>query len=349
LAITQANIQAVIYAVITMLIVILLYDQLLFRPLLQWAEKFKAEYTSQERLGRSWVTIILQRTRVLRYVGEAYAWLSDKLLNLKWLRRKSVQSAKYVYHPRLVYFLNRVWGILLYAIVVFAVVILGRYVLTKVSLLELRHVCFLGLITGLRVLVCVLISTVIWVPIGVWIGLRPRWAERVQPIAQFLAAFPMNVLFPFVVLTIVKYKLNVNIWVTPLMLLGTQWYILFNVIAGTIALPKDLKQVAENFGVKGRQWWMRLILPGIFPYYITGTITAIGNAWNTTVIAEVVNWGNVTLTATGLGAYITQYGNSGDFPRVALGMAVMSSFVLILNRLVWRPIYNLAQARYRLD
>jgi NitT/TauT family transport system permease protein len=121
------------------------------------------------------------------------------------------------------------------------------------------------------------------------------------------------------------------------------------VIAGTSALPKDLKQVTENYGVTGWQWWKRLILPGIFPYYITGTITAIGNAWNTTIIAELVTWGKTTLVAEGLGAYIMQYGNAGDFPRVALGMAVMSCFVVVLNRLLWRPIYNLAQTKYRLD
>ena len=228
-------------------------------------------------------------------------------------------------------------------------IFLGHYILTNISASELLHVVMLGLFTAARVFAVVIISTIIWVPIGVWIGLRPQWAGIVQPIAQFFAAFPMNVLFPVVVLLILKYQLNVNIWTTPLMLLGTQWYILFNVVAGASALPGDLKQVTENFGVRGWRWWQRLILPGIFPYYITGAITAIGNAWNTTIIAEVVTGGLTTLIATGLGAYIMQYGNAGDFPRVALGMTVMSCFVLILNRVLWRPIYNLAQTRYPLD
>ncbi len=186
-------------------------------------------------------------------------------------------------------------------------------------------------------------------PVGVWIGLNPRAAVIVQPVAQFLAAFPTNVLFPIVVILILKYHLNVNIWVTPLMLLGTQWYILFNVVAGASALPEDLKQATANFGVKGWQWWRHLILPGIFPYWITGTLTAVGNCWNTSIIAEAVSWGSTTLVATGLGAYITQKSALGDFPRVALGIAVMSVFVFLMNRLIWQPLYRLAQSRYKFD
>jgi len=348
LAISQANMQAVVYAIITMLIVILLYDQLLFRPLLQWAEKFKAEYTAQEKTIRSWVTVLLQRTRVFRYLGLMLELFSDRLINFQsvpW----TTHSASKPLPPLLARSLNLLVNFLIFSAVIASLLMLGHYILTATTPAELLHVLVLGLYTAARVFAVVIISTLIWVPIGVWIGLRPQWAGIVQPTAQFLAAFPMNVLFPFVVFMILQFSLNVNIWTTPLMLLGTQWYILFNIIAGASALPKDLKQVTENFGVRGWQWWRRLILPGIFPYYITGTITAIGNAWNTTIIAEVVTWGKTTLTAQGLGAYIVQYGNAGNFPRVALGMAVMSCFVVLLNRVLWRPLYNLAQTRYRLD
>ncbi len=348
LAIAHADLRAVGYTIITVLIVIFLYDQLLFRPLLAWADKFKAEYTAQEKTSRSWVTIILQRTRVLRYLGHAFNWLSDFLLNLRNTHKKT-QVPRLPLSPLLNRSINIVWYSGLIILVVVCATMLIRYVIQHVPMHELLHVFVLGGITALRILAVVIISTVIWVPVGVWVGLRPKIAEVVQPIAQFFAAFPMNVLFPVVVLAILRYKLNVNIWVTPLILLGSQWYILFNVIAGASALPKDLKQVADNFGITGWRWWQRLILPAIFPYYITGTITAIGNAWNTTVIAEVITWGTTTLTAKGLGAYITQYTNTGDFPRVALGMGVMSIFVLVLNRLIWRPVYNLAQARYRLE
>lgn len=348
LAISQANMQAVGYAIVTMLIVIFLYDQLLFRPLLKWADKFKAEYTAQEKAMRSWVTDLLQKTRVFSYLGRSLARLGDYLINLKSFPISNKIAVKN-FHPLFLQIIYYILQVIIISSIVIAIFLLWRYILISVSLDELLHVLLLCFYTALRVFAVVIISTIIWVPIGVWIGLRPHLAGMVQPIAQFLAAFPMNVLFPVVVYLILRYNLNVNIWTTPLMLLGTQWYILFNVIAGASALPKDLKQVAENFGVRGWDWWRRLILPGIFPYYITGTITAIGNAWNTTIIAEVVTWGSTTLVATGIGAYIAQYGSKGDFPRVALGMAVMSCFVVLLNRILWRPVYNLAQTRYRLD
>lgn len=348
-AINQANMQAVVYAIITMLIVIFLYDQLMFRPLLKWAEKFKAEYTAQEKTITSWVSLILQRSRIFQRIGNSLDRVSDYLINFNPLKSSSNRETHTAFNPGLSRNLNLLWNIVIILGIIVSIYILVNYIFSNVPKAELLHVLVLCLYTAARVFAVVIISSIIWVPIGVWIGLRPHWAGMVQPIAQFLAAFPMNVLFPVVVYLILKYNLNVNIWTTPLMLLGTQWYILFNVIAGTSALPKDLKQVAENFGIKGWQWWRKLILPGIFPFYITGTITAIGNAWNTTIIAEVVTWGHITLVAKGLGAYIQQYGSAGDFPRVALGMALMSCFVVLLNRILWRPIYNLAQTRYRLD
>ena len=348
LAIMHANIGAVGQAIIAMIIIIFCYDQLLFRPLLSWAEKFKAEHVAQEKISPSWIIGLLHRSRLFQYLGNLIGGFADAIINFNLFRSK-LSKHSIADNPRVARWLNLIWSAILIALVIGISYGLLSYIFHHISLSELLHVFFLGLITALRVLIIVLISTVVWVPIGVWIGLRPRIAEIAQPVVQFLAAFPMNVLFPIVVLAIVKYHLNVEIWVTPLMLLGVQWYILFNVIAGTIALPKDLKQVADNFGVKGWQWWLRLILPGIFPFYITGAITAVGNAWNTSIIAEVVSWGNTTLTATGLGAYITQYSTTGNFPRIALGMGVMCIFVLTMNRLVWRPLYNLAQMRYRLD
>ena len=349
LAISQADIHAVSYAIIAMLIVIFLYDQLLFRPLLAWAEKFKAEYTAQESTANSWLITLLKRTRALQYVGDFIALAADSFVNCRLFQSRAEPLQNPSTHPFIDKLISISGYIFLFAACLSLTGLLIHFIFASVNFDELWHVFVLGIFTALRVLIIVIISTLIWVPIGVWIGLRPRWAEITQPIAQFLAAFPANVLFPLFVVLIVNFNLNVNVWTTPLMLLGTQWYILFNIIAGTMALPKDLKQVADNFNVKGWQWWQRLILPGIFPYYITGAITAVGNAWNTSVVAEVVSWGKTTLIANGLGAYITQYSNTGDFARVALGMCVMCLFVLLTNRFVWRPLYNMAQARYRID
>ncbi len=184
---------------------------------------------------------------------------------------------------------------------------------------------------------------------GVYVGLRPALAERVQPVAQFLAAFPANVLFPFVVAGIVTYKLNPDIWLSPLIVLGTQWYILFNVIAGASVFPSDLSEASTLYRLKRWQWWRKVILPGIFPYYVTGALTASGGSWNASIIAEVVSWGNTKVEAHGLGAYIAKATSAGDFHRVVLGVGVMSVFVVSVNRVLWRRLYAVADRRLRMD
>ncbi len=207
----------------------------------------------------------------------------------------------------------------------------------------------LGLITAIRVLVLIAIASLIWVPIGVAIGLRPRLADRVQPIVQFLAAFPANLFFPPVVLLIVRFHLNPQIWLSPLMILGTQWYILFNVIGGATALPAELRRAAQNLGVARLLWWRRVMLPAIFPSYVTGAVTAAGGSWNASIVAEVAQWGNTVLTATGIGAYIARTTAAGDSARIALGISVLCLYVLAFNRLLWRRLYDVAAERLRLD
>ena len=170
-----------------------------------------------------------------------------------------------------------------------------------------------------------------------------------QPLVQFLAAFPANVLFPFAVPAIVAFRLDPDIWLSPLMMLGAQWYILFNVIAGASAIPTDLREAAGIFGIRGWQWWRQVGLPGIFPYYVTGALTAAGGSWNASIVAEAVSWGDRHIEAAGLGSFIADATAAGDYPRVVLGVAVMSVFVIALNRALWRPMYRFAERRLRLD
>ncbi len=347
LAIKAADLQAVAYVILTMMIVILIYDQLFFRPLIHWAEKFRVDASAREGSHFSLVTAILQKTRLIRYIGFLWESIADMIVNLKFLREKPAQYQLMEVQTKP--YQEMLWQGFIGLLLIFSLAILARFIFTTVSFGALQHVIFLGLMTALRVLAVLIVSSLIWVPIGVWIGLRPKVAEMAQPLVQLLAAFPANLLFPIVVSAIVFFHLNVEVWVTPLMILGTQWYILFNVIAGAAAIPKDLKQATDNFGVKGWLWWRKLILPGIFPYYVTGAITAAGGAWNTSIVAEVASWGSVTLHATGLGAYITQYSKAGNFPFIVLGMSVMCFYVLFLNRFVWRKLYILAMNRYSLE
>jgi NitT/TauT family transport system permease protein len=242
-----------------------------------------------------------------------------------------------------------VWGVLVILLTLYVVFRVVSYVRTGVDLAEVGHVLVLGLITLLRVVVLIAISSLIWVPLGVLIGLRPALAEKIQPLAQFLAAFPANLLFPVFVIVIVRFHLNPDIWLSPLIVLGTQWYILFNVIAGASSYPNDYKEAAANFGIRGWQWWRKAMLPGIFPYYITGAITASGGAWNASIVAEFVQWGDTKVVAHGLGSYIAQTTAAGDFPKIILGIAVMSLFVTLFNRTLWRPMYAYAESKLRLD
>lgn len=345
LAIKQADLYAVGYAIAAMFLVILLYDQLIFRPLNYWAEKFKMDLLYDQKIPRPWLTRVLQKTHVLKYASHLFVRFLDRFVNPKsplmrgsWLHgESSVQWS--------IWF-SWLWYIAIVCGLIMGVIIFSRFIIDYVNTSEILHVMFLGFITAVRVASVVLLCSLIWVPIGVWIGLRPKATQIIQPVAQFLAAFPSYLLFPLVVTAIIHYDLNIEVWTAPLMVLGTQWYILFNVIAGASALPKDFYQVADNFGLKGWRWWKRLILPGIFPYYVTGAITATGGAWNTSIVAEYVRWGSTTLKVTGIGAYITEYTMSGDFPRVALAIGVMCVFVLLFNHLIWRPLYLFAQARF---
>ncbi|MGB6976032.1 MAG: ABC transporter permease subunit [Gammaproteobacteria bacterium] len=347
LALIKADKWAIFYAIITMLVVILLYDQLLFRPLVYWVEKFKAEQTGGDEMPNSWMVNLFQRTRLLRQFAKRLNRTLDSVIDFRLLNRKPA------YRPEALVPAWHNWlgiagvGLFLLSLLA-AIVMLLHALFTATTLNQVLHVIVLGLITGLRVMLLVALSSLIWVPVGVWVGLRPKVTEYVQPLVQFLAAFPANLLFPLIVIAIVAYHLNVEIWTSPLMIMGTQWYILFNVIAGTAALPKDLKQVTENFNWHGWLWWRRFILPGIFPYYLTGAITAAGGAWNASIVAEVITWGNTTLHATGLGAYIVNASSQGDFSALALGIAVMSIFIIIINRLFWRPLYRFAAERFQL-
>jgi NitT/TauT family transport system permease protein len=347
LAVLKADTLSVFYAILMMLIIIFLYDQLMFRPLNRWAERFRFEESTERPSYGAWLIDLFEHTRLVRRSGVWLAKFWDAFVNAPIFLKKTAPPTSVESHWHTWRIMT--WYALLTLAFIISSYVLGHFIFTYVSLREGLHVVYLGSLTGIRVMILVGLCSLIWVPIGVWIGLRPKYVSFFQPIIQIFAAFPANLFFPVVVMVIVKYHLNVEIWTSPLMILGTQWYILFNVIAGASALPKEMQQVASNFNVSGWLWWKKLVLPGIFPYYITGAITAAGGAWNASIIAEAVNWGNTQLLATGLGAYITEQSNKGDFPRLALGTIVMCLFVVIINRILWKPLYNLAEERCRIE
>jgi NitT/TauT family transport system permease protein len=346
LAVEQRNLGALGAAVAAMAMVILLYDQLVFRPIVAWADRFRFEATAAQVRPRSWVYDIVRRAQFLRQVVAAASRGIDPLLQLAARRPRSRRTVPS--DARLGAAGDRVWLALVLMATAWSVWTIIAYIRATLGMADLLEAGWCGLLTLTRVAVLIAAASLIWVPIGVWIGLRPRVAQWVQPLAQFLAAFPANVLFPFAVIGIVRWKLDPDIWLSPLMVLGTQWYILFNVIAGASVFPTDLREVATVYRLRSWQWWRRVILPGIFPYYVTGALTASGGSWNASIVAEVASWGNTRLEATGLGAYIAKATEAGDFHRVVLGIAVMSFFVVVFNRLLWRRLYAQAEHRLRL-
>ncbi len=348
LAISQRDLSAVLYAIAAMAVLILMYDQLLFRPLLAWAQRFKLEDLGEDEVEPPWFMIMMQRAQIVRLLTGT-ADLGAMLLSRVGKSLPRPTFGRRTGPRRELPFLDPAWNACLLLGALWALYEIAQFVHEEVGIHEVLHVVLLGFLTLVRVLVLIVLASIVWVPIGVWIGLRPRLAHRVQPIIQFLAAFPANLFFPIVVSAIVLYKLNPQIWLSPLMILGTQWYILFNVIGGTLALPTDYQYVAGNLGVRNWLWWRRLILPAIFPAYVTGAVTASGGSWNAAIVAEIAQWGSTTLQATGIGAYIAEMTQKGDFPRIALGITVLSLYVLLINRLLWRRLYHLAEERLRLD
>jgi NitT/TauT family transport system permease protein len=349
LAIEQKSIEAVFAAIVTMLAVIIAYDQLLFRPLVAFGARFRVELSAGQTQEKSIVGQAFARTRWLRALMRGPARLLQAIALLRLdlpVRPHAPPSRRGRAVSRL---LDLVWLGIVAAGAIWAFWLIIAYIRQELGLNEVLMSVFYTLCTMTRVILLMALATAVWVPVGVWIGLRPALAEKVQPLAQFLAAFPANVLFPVAVMLIVRYSLNPDIWLSFLIIFGTQWYILFNVVAGASAFPNDLKETVANFRIRGFSWWKNVIIPGILPYYVTGALTASGGSWNASIVAEYVRWGDDVVSAHGIGAYIAKATADGDYPKIVLGVAVMSAFVIMFNRLLWRPLYGLAEKRFRLD
>ena len=348
LAIEQRNLHAIGWAITAMALVILVYDQLLFRPMIAWVDRFRVEQEPGAEPPTSWALSMMRHSRlikgltvtfntVVRWTGRALPARAEPQLTTNVRRLKNFWAR------------DALWLTLLGVAGALVLRKLGQEVWKQTHLAELREVGFLGLLTMTRVLVLIALASLLWVPVGVWIGLRPRVAQWVQPVAQFLAAFPANLLFPLAVYVIVTWRLSPNLWLSPLMILGTQWYILFNVIAGAAAMPSELRRAAENFHVGGWLWWRKVALPAIMPYFVTGAITASGGSWNAAIVSELASWGNTQVSAQGLGAYIATATAAGDYHRIVLGITTMCLFVVTINRVFWRPLYYYAERHYRIS
>jgi NitT/TauT family transport system permease protein len=345
-AIEQGNLPDVAIAIAVEIALVIGVNFLFWRPVTAWAERFRVEESEAAEKPRSLVLDVLRRSRVpgqiaraLRPVGR----LLDRGTRPFGLAEHPLAGSQARERTTDVFF----GGVVATVVVYGAWEALG-YVRATTGLGEFGYAFALGAATFARVIVLTIVATVVWVPIGVWIGMNPKVTRFAQPIVQILAGFPANFLFPFATVVFIAWHIPLNFGSVLLMALGAQWYILFNVIAGASAIPSDLREAMTSLRVDGWLRWRKFILPAIFSSYVTGGITAAGGAWNASIVAEVVSYGNHHLTSAGLGAYIADATAVGDFPKILVGIVVMSFYVVAANRLVWRRLYALAERRYSL-
>ncbi len=345
-AASAGDTSAILWGLGAMIGVIVLLDQLVWRPVIAWADKFKFEQVESASAPRSAVLDLLRRSRALAYVSRKAVVPVTERLTLFFARpvrstKRLTPSAWWMWTWRALAWL--LLGAVGYAVVRASLMIAG---LTSAEITEIMRGAGA---TFLRVTVALLIGVAWAVPAGVAIGFNPRLARVAQPLAQIAASVPATALFPVVLLILIRAGGGLGIASVLLMLLGTQWYILFNVIAGAMAIPTDLKEAASVFRLGHVDRWRLLILPGIFPYLITGLVTAAGGAWNASIVAEYFHFKGQTLLTTGLGATISQATDAGNFDLLLAATIVMAAMVVTMNRLVWRRLYRLAEIRFKLE
>ena len=345
-AIAAENLPALGWAVVTMAVVIVLVDQLFWRPLIAWADKFRMEQSASAEAPESWVYDLIQAARLPRLLGQVFLPVREGVN--QFLSRLTRMVPPPAIAPEVNPQQDRIYNAFLLLLIGVLLAWGLHFVITEVGLAEVGRVFGLGVLTLGRVLILLAVATVIWTPIGVAIGFQPRLARLLQPVVQFLASFPANFVFPFATLFFIRTGISLDWGSIFLMALGSQWYILFNSIAGAQSIPTDLREMCADVGLTGWQRWRKLIIPGIFSAWVTGGVTASGGAWNASIVSEVVSWGGRTLKATGLGAYITEATVQGDWARITLGIGMMSLFVVGVNRLFWRRLYALAEHKYHL-
>ena len=339
--------QSILWGVVTMIAVIVLLDQFVWRPVIAWAEKFKVEQVESTNVPHSWVLDFLQHSQILHQVRKRAIFPARESLMSYFSRRhraefpREIRSGWKVWVPRFI-------GV--------AVLALTGYGVARVAILltGLNHaeIAELGIGLGatfLRVAVALLLGAAWTIPVGVWIGFNPRLARVAQPLAQIAASVPATALFPVVLLILIRMGGGLGVGSIVLLLLGTQWYILFNVIAGAMAIPTDLKEVCSVCRITGLERWRKLILPGIFPYLVTGMVTASGGAWNASIVAEYFHFKGQIFSTTGLGATISQASDSGNFDLLIAATIAMAAVVVTVNRLLWRRMYRLAETRFKLE
>lgn len=343
----QGNYQAIGWGLGALILTVVLLDQLVWRPLIAWSNRFKVEMVEDDEPPTSWFYELIGSARLVRWVSERLIKPFTEVVDSKLLTLFPMQTETFVGKKR------QRWPAILLDLLLGFGVLYGLYraglMLLAVPPYQWAQLSIGVLATFLRVFVALLVAMIWTVPVGVAIGTNQRLAAVLQPIVQVIASVPATALFPVILILVVKLPAGLNLAAVLLMLMGTQWYLLFNIIAGASAIPQDLEYTSQLMQLSGWQRWQTLILPAIFPYLVTGAITASGGAWNASIVAEYQQFGGQTVMITGIGAWIARSTASGDYPLLLAATLAMVLTVILINRLFWRKLYRLAAEKYRME
>ncbi|MGA9564247.1 MAG: ABC transporter permease subunit [Candidatus Korobacteraceae bacterium] len=346
-AASAGDTQGILWGVATMVLVIVLMDQVVWRPIIAWAEKFKMEQVESANAPQSWFLNLVEGSRGMVSLRKKVFRPMREWLAMRFARQHHEAQVDAPTPPWKVW-VARVIAAVAVCAVIYAL-IRATGMVSQLSRAEYKELLVGAFATFLRVIAALVIGSLWTIPVGVAIGFNPKLARIAQPLAQIAASVPATALFPIVLLLLIKIGGGLGIGSIILLLLGTQWYILFNVIAGAMAIPTDLKEASTLFQFTTAQRWRTVILPGIFPYLITGLVTASGGAWNASIVAEYFRLKDQTYTTVGLGAVISRATDAGNFALLLASTIVMAMVVVTINRLVWRRLYRLAASRYTMD
>ena len=344
LALNQADTTAIIYALSAIILMIVFFDQFLFRPLVKWSEKFKYESIRSRNLHSSWVYNLINNGILMPNVKRLYKASLFYFMNFPTMIANAF-SIKRVEMPESIKMACTIgwYGAILYASVIGFSALWGFF--PNGNMMYLLPMMFE---TTYRVAIAMGLSVLICTPLGIWIGMSPRLTRILQPIIQIMAAIPQPIFFPIVAIAILMGGGSLDFWSIPLIMTGTSWYVLFNVIAGASTIPSDMIEMSKIFNLKGLNWWFKFSIPCVFPYVVCGIISAAGGAWNSAIAAEIIQWGKNTISIDGIGALVSKTIENNQLPQAALACAALCVLVALCVIFIWKPLYRLAETRYKI-
>ncbi|WP_151193641.1 ABC transporter permease subunit [Cysteiniphilum sp. JM-1] len=343
-ALDHANALAIVYALIAIILTIVAFDQLVFRPLVKWSKKFKYEQINVSGAHSSWMHDLCTKSTCFNAIAKGIKTVSFYFINSPTIIARKLSLPQLSLTPAVRHLSTAIWYLCIITLAIWAGVSLWKFFPNG----DMTYLLPLMWETTYRVAIAMGLSIVICTPLGIWIGISPKRTKMLQPIIQVMAAIPQPIFFPIVAILLMFGGGSLSIWAIPLIMTGTSWYVLFNVIAGASALPSDLIEMSRSFHLKGTKWWFKFAIPAVFPYIVCGIISAAGGAWNSAIAAELITWGGKTISISGIGELVSQTTSNNQIAEAALAVSAMCVLVALCVIFIWKPLYKLAETKYKI-